>query len=232
MKHLIACFLVGILIVACAPQKTFEVSGFPLEKGTTWVYSYEAYDTSPSDPQKIIRATYQLTETIVETQAISENFVAHVKRDRKLIKADTDWMQDYASEQNEFWYVRNGQKLFQSNLPLDTSNIKTDELILDYEFPLSLRNSWCLFSPGSKGSTPPDNTGCDFVGKRAVTDQGRYETPAGNFDNCYDLVDYFNGGNIFQKLCDGVGIVFMKFDHSGSRFGFEQTLTSFTKSIP
>jgi hypothetical protein len=232
MKHLAAFFLVGMVIVACSPQKTIEVSGFPLEKGTTWVYSYEGYDASPSDPQRLIRATYQLTETIVDTQTVSENFVAHVKRERKLIQADTGWMQDFTSEQNEFWYVRNGQKLFQSNMPLDTSNIKTEELILDYEFPLTLKGNWCLLSPSGKGSTPQDNAGCDFVGKRAVTDRGRYETPAGNFENCYDLVDYFNGGNIYQKLCDGVGIVFMKFDHSGSRFGFEKTLTSYSKGTP
>jgi hypothetical protein len=231
MKYLVAFLLVGILAIACSPQQPIEVSGFPLEKGTTWVYSYEAYDTSPSGPQKIVKATYQLTETIVETQTVSQYFVAHVKRERKLINADTDWV-DLSSQPNEFWYIRDGQKLFQSNLPLDINNIKTERLILDYQFPLSLKSNWCLISEDLKSATPPDNAGCDFVGKRAVTDDGSYKTPAGNFENCYDLVDYYNGGNIFHKFCSGVGIVFMKFDHSGSRFGFEQTLTSYTKGTP
>jgi hypothetical protein len=232
MRNLIAFSLLTILLIACSAQMPIEVSGFPLEKGTTWDYSYEAYDTSPIDPQQIIKATYQFTESIVETQNVSQNFVAHVKRERKLINADTGWLQDFTGQQNEFWYVRNGQKLFQSNLPLDPGNIKTNELILDYEFPLSLKSSWCLLPDSRNSTTLQDNAGCDFVGKRAVTDRGRYETPAGRFENCYDLVDYYNGGNIFQKLCDGVGIVFMKFDHAGSRFGFEQTLIKFSKGTP
>ena len=231
MKKLLVFSLLTILLAACSTQKPINVSGFPLDKGTTWVYSYEAYDTSPSDPQKIVKATYQLKETIVETQTVSENFVAHVKQERKLINADTDWV-DLSSQPNEFWYVKNGQNLFQSNLPLDTSNINTDRLILDYRFPLSLKSNWCLISEDLKSATPQANAGCDFVGKRAVTDHGSYKTPAGNFENCYDLVDIYNGGNIFQKFCSGVGIVFIKFDHSGSRFGFEQTLTSYTKGKP
>jgi hypothetical protein len=231
MKKLLIFSLLMILLAACSAQKPIEVSGFPLENGTTWVYSYEAYDTSPSDPQQIVKATYQLTETIVETQTVSTNFVAHVKRERKLINADTDWV-DLSSQPNEFWYVKNAQKLFQSNLPLDINNIKTDQLILDYEFPLSLESSWCLLPDSRNSTAPKDNAGCDFVGKRAVTDQGRYETPAGSFENCYGLMDAYNGGNIFQKLCDGVGIVFMKFDHAGSRFGFEQTLVNYSKGTP
>jgi hypothetical protein len=70
------------------------------------------------------------------------------------------------------------------------------------------------------------------VGRREVTGYGRYEGPAGSFENCYDLTDVYNGGNILQTVCDGVGIVHMKFDHSGTRFGFEQTLVSFSTGRP
>ena len=230
MRNLIAFSLLILLLAACSAQTPIEVSGFPLEKGTTWVYSYEGYDTSPSDPHQIIKASYQLTETIIETETISSYIVAHVKRERKLIKADTGWMDNLSGQPNDFWYVRDNQQLFQSNFPLDTSNIKTSELILDYQFPLTLSQSWCLL-PDSRNNPKPI-AGCDFVGKREVTDHGKYETPAGTFDNCYDLMDVYNGGNIFQTFCDGVGIVFMKFDHAGSRFGFEQTLIRYSEGTP
>ena len=230
MKHLVVFSLVCFLFVACSSQKTIEATGFPLEEGTTWVYSYEAYDISLSDPTQIIKANYQLTDTIVKTETVSNYAVAHVRRKRELIKADAGWTQDVSNQLNEFWYVRNDQQLFQSNFPLDTNNIKLEELILDYEFPLSLSKSWCLFSDNS--NDPKEIASCDFVGKREVTDQGSYETPAGNFDNCYDLIDYYNGGNILHKFCDGIGIVFMKFDHSGTRFGFEQTLISYSQGTP
>ena len=232
MKKLILLSLVSILFTTCSPQKPIEASRFPLEKGTTWVYSYEAYDPSPSDPTQVIKAMYQLTDTIVETETVSNYVVAHVKRERELIKADAGWAQDISSPPNEFWYVRSNQRLFQSNFPLDTANINPDELILDYEFPLSIKKNWCLLPDNRKSDVSQNTAGCDFVGRREVTDQGRYETPAGNFENCYDLIDIYNGGNILQKFCDGVGIVYMKFDHVGTRFGFEQTLIRYSKGKP
>ena len=230
MKNLMILSLVGILLAACSSQNTIDASGFPLEKGTTKVYSYQSYNQSPLDPTQIVKATYELTETIVDTEMISSFFIAHVQRDLKLISADPDWTQELSSQPNEFWYVRDDQRILQSNLPLDVANINPDQLILDYEFPLKIRKNWCLL-PDSR-TDPKGIAGCDFVGRREVTNHGRYETPAGTFENCYDLMDIYNGGNILQKFCEDVGIVFMKFDHSGSLFGFEQTLIHFTKGTP
>ena len=230
MKNLIVFSIIAIVLIACSSQSPIEASGFPLEKGTTWVYSYQAYNPSPSDPTQIIKATYELTETVVDTETISNYFIAHVQRNRKLINADPDWTQEVSGEPNEFWYVRDDQQIFQSNFPLDIAKINPDQLILDYEFPLKIRENWCLL-PDSR-TDPKGIAGCNFVGRREVTDHGRYETPAGIFENCYDLMDIYNGGNILQKFCNGVGIAFMKFDHSGSRFGYEQTLIRFSKGTP
>ena len=230
MKHRIVFSLFCFLFVGCSSPKPVDVTGFPLEEETTWVYSYEVYESSLTDPMQIVKATYQLTDTIVKSEITSNYVVAHVKRERELVKADTGWMQGVSVGPNEFWYVSNDHQLFQSNSPLDMNNIKLEDLILDYEFPLSLGKSWCLFSGNS--SDPQGIADCDFVGKREVTDQGRYETQAGNFDHCYDLIDYYNGGNIFHTFCDGIGIVFMKFDHSGTRFGFEQTLILYSSGSP
>jgi hypothetical protein len=114
MKNLIVLSLIGILLAACSSQSTIDASGFPLEKGTTRVYSYQTYAPSPSDPTQIIKATYELTETVVDTETISNYFVAHVQRNRKLINADPDWTQEVSGEPNEFWYVRDDQQIFHS----------------------------------------------------------------------------------------------------------------------
>jgi hypothetical protein len=230
MKKLSFFFLLFFLIAGCSSNAPIEATGFPLDQGTTWVYAYEAYNPSPSDPTQIIKATYELTQTIVDTKTISSYVIAHVQRDRELINADDGWTQELSSQPNEFWYVRHDGQIFQSNFALDTANIHSDQLILDYEFPLSVRKSWCLM-PDSRNKAQ-EVAGCDFVGRREVTDQGSYETPAGKFENCYDLMDIYNGGNILHKFCDGVGIVFMKFDHSGTGFGFEQTLIRYFQGTP
>lgn len=230
MKYLIKLFLASVLLCACSSEKPVQASGFPLEKGTTWVYSYEAYDTSPSDPERVIRATCQLPDTVVDTETVSEYYVAHVKRDWKLVQSEPEWMWDMSSQPREFWYIRDGKRVYQSNMPIDANNIKPDELILDYEFPLSSKSGWCLLPDARQGSRGA--AGCDFVGRRQVTGNAPFDTPAGSFENCYDLVDIYNGGNILHKFCDGTGIVSMKFDHTGTKFGFEQTLTGFSKGMP
>ena len=187
MKKRIVPALACIFLAACASQSPIEASGFPLEMGTTRVYAYQAYTASPADPKQIVKATYELTETIVDTETISDYFIAHVRRDRKLLNSDPGWTQELSGQPSEFWYVRDGKQVYQSNLPLDTNNLKPDQLILDYQFPLAIRESWCLL-PDSRNSAK-EIAGCEFVGKREVTGYGAYQTPAGAFDTCYDIMD-------------------------------------------
>jgi hypothetical protein len=227
-KNLFFVFLIASFMVGCSSQKNVRLSEFSLSKGTTWVYSYETYDTSSSDPTQIAKATYQLTESIDDVKTISTYLVAHIQRYFKLITADNGWMDNVSANQpKEFWYVVNNHQVFQSNQALDDTNINIDDLSLAFEFPLSLNKSWCLAPKNS-----PDAAGCEFVGKRTVINQESYKTQTENFADCYNLIDYYNGGNIFQKFCNGVGVVSMKFDHSGSRFGFEQTLIQYSVGVP
>ncbi|HEX6269751.1 MAG TPA: hypothetical protein VFZ43_05920 [Anaerolineales bacterium] len=218
--------LIPVFIASCSSQTMMKTLDLPLEKGTTWIYSYEAYKQS-ADSDRILKATYQLTESVIEVEAISTYFVAHVKGEFELVSAEAGWPDDLSSQSNEFWYVVSDHQVLQSNQPLDPANIEIDQLILDYDFPLSVTKSWCLTTSNSKD---PDKTitGCEFVGRREVTGQATYETSAAKFDDCYDIIDYFNGGNIFQRFCNGAGVVFKKFDHSGTRFGFEQKLVGFS----
>ena len=223
-------FLLLPFAFGCTLQTTAKASSFPLNKGTTWIYSYEAYEPTTADPNQIIKATYQLTESVVETETISTYLVAHVKREDKLVNADVGWTGDLSNQPKEFWYVVNDNQVFHSNQLLDIANINFGDLILDYEFPLSVKKSWCLLPKDP--NDPNEIAACDFIGKREIVSQGPYDAPAGSFDDCYDMVDYFNGGNIFQKFCSSVGVVSIKFDHAGTRFGFEQTLLSYSVGAP
>jgi hypothetical protein len=223
-------FLIPVFVVSCYLQTTTKPLELPLEKGTTWIYSYEAYEQS-ADPTQIIKATYQLTESVVDVETISTYFVAQVKREFQLVNAEAGWPGDFSSQSNEFWYVVNDHQVLQSNQPLDPPNIEIDQLILDYDFPLSVAKTWCLTIPNPKDLNKT-TIGCEFVGKREVTSQGPYETSAGKFDDCYVMIDYWNTGNFFRRFCSGVGIVSIKFDHAGTRFGFEQTLITYSIGVP
>ncbi|HEY9152224.1 MAG TPA: hypothetical protein VIN60_05005 [Anaerolineales bacterium] len=220
--------LFAFVAVGCSSRTMATIKEFPLLKGTRWVYSYRAYQPSISNPRQIARATYQLTDTVTDTEFVSPYFIAHVQSVWKLVQSDSGWMEDFISNQpNETWYVVNGQQVFGSKQAIDIKNINTDDLLLDYDFPLVVNKNWCPMKVDFKDPTHKI-ANCQSAGKREITNQSTLETPAGKFDNCYDMVDYFNDGNFYQKFCNGVGIVSLQFDHAGTPFGFEQTLTHFS----
>src|SRR5215216_5561932 len=231
MKKLFPFYLLVFLIVSCSPKTPVESSEFPLNKGTTWTYSYEAYEPSPTDSAQVIEATYQLIETVIDTETVAPYFIAHVKREYQLADVDPVWTGDFeVSQPNEYWYVVDNNKIFESRSPIETNTTKIDGFLLDYVFPLSLSSAWCRQSSNLKAPTSNNAAACEFIGKRIVTNSGTYETSAGKFDDCYELTDYLNGGNIIHWFCTGIGIVYRRFDHAGTRFGFEETLTDY--SIP
>jgi hypothetical protein len=225
--NLVFVLLLVVLGMGCSTQAARKPPKFSLEKGTVWAYLYDAYEPS-ADPDQTMKATYRLTETVVETETKSPYFVAHVEREYTLMSADAGWNGDFSEQQKEFWYVIDADHVLRSNQPVDRVPLNVDELILDYDFPLSVAKTWCLSA--STDTTKP--TSCEFVGRREVTSQGPYEGPMGKFDDCYQVTEYWNTGNFFQTFCNGIGVVSMKFDHPGTRFGFEQTLTGYTRGTP
>ena len=221
-KRTLLLFLIAVFVAGCSWQTTKNLSEFPLHVGTTWVYAYEAYEPSASDPTQIVKATYQLTQTVIETETNSSYFVAHVTSDYQLMNADMEWRGWYVDGlSKETWYVTNGQKIFETRF-FDSKNIDEDRMILEYVFPLEMDSRWCQLQ------NPP----CQYVGWRVVTSQSSYETPIGKFDDCYHMRDIYNGGGLFQKFCVGIGVVTMKYDHIGTSFGFEQTLIDYSIGTP
>jgi len=63
MKNLTISFLFACIIARCSLKASVKTSEFPLDKGTTWVYAYETYEPIASNPNQIIKATYQVTKT-------------------------------------------------------------------------------------------------------------------------------------------------------------------------
>lgn len=224
--------VVTALVAGCSPRETINPADFPLDEGTTWVYSYEEYHQAAA-PDHILNAAYRLTESVIDAEWTSAYLVAHVKKDYELVKADIDWPGgEFTDDQLETWYLKDGSQMFESQLPVNTNHLQTDYFLLAYDFPVSIGKSWCLSRADPNDPSHKETAGCEFVGKRMVTSKGSYQTPAGRFDSCYELTDYFNTGNIIHWFCEGVGVVFRKFDHAGTRFGFEQILLSYSTGVP
>lgn len=201
---------------------------FPLAKGTTWVYSYLAYEPTTTNPTQIVTATYLFTETVIDTQTLLPYFVAHVQREERLVKAEPGWTYPKSSRPDELWYVVRGQQVYESFQPLDLSRVQTDSLFLAYDFPLATGRSWCPRTD-IEGEQVQD---CVAAGKRVVVSQEGYETPAGKFPQCYKITEDVNSGGVTRWFCHGVGVVAQRYDHAGTRFGFQQVLVSHSEGSP
>ncbi len=81
---------------------------------------------------------------------------------------------------------------------------------------------WCI-----EPLQPANASGCNEMGRRMVRSRTSYATPAGTFDECYEILDeyYVDGTEVF---CNGTGVVARKYDHAGTRFGYEDTLIHFS----
>jgi hypothetical protein len=211
------------------PYPGSTLDAFPLAKGTKWIYSYKAYQPKPTDPTQITQATFYFKELVFETQLLPGYYVAHVHHTESLIQADPDWIYSAAGLPVDYWYLVRGAEVFENGEPLDLSHIQPGDLLLDYVFPLAVGNSWCPFKYQAGQRIDPN---CTYAGETTVAGETNFDTPAGNFKDCYELTNFYNSGGVTTWLCSGVGIVAEKYDHAGSRFGFQQTLIQFSKGSP
>jgi len=233
MKKLLFSILVFMFASGCAAQPTTRaLDQFNMNKGAARVYYYQSYQPSGTDPTKTIKATFQLSETVVDRQVVPSYVIAHVQRELKLINADLGWPTNTADQTGDIWYVFSGHQVYSQKTAIDVNHILLSELTLSYDFPLSVGKNWCPLQYDPKDSSHTKITDCRLSGEREVISHGDFMSMAGTFNDCYDMIDHFNGGSIFQKFCTGVGVVSLQFDHMGTKFGFSQSLSSYLIGTP
>jgi len=220
MRGFIIAIGLALILSACSASSTSGLSEFPLAKGTTWVYAYETYEPGANDSNQTVKATYQITETVTDIAANSKYYIAHVQRQIVLFNADQGWTGTFFNVADEFWYVVDQRRVYQSEQPVDIANITFDKMGNIFDFPLELKKTWCSGNPAS---------GCEGMGERQVTNVGSYASLSENFDDCYELIDSYNSGGVIQWFCKGVGVVSISYDHLGTPLGFSQKLIRFEK---
>ncbi len=232
--------LCAVLLTACQSGKnnfTASLKAFPLARGTSWTYNNTGYAQSANDPNSMIKGTAQIVESVVDIQSQSSFFIAHIQGSKTMLKADPGWQENgtFALGNYEYWYIVNksGQVFLSTDRP-DPQNILTDQLLLEYQFPMAKGSTWCPNKQQKTDLTPRVETPvpCATAGMREVEGEESYTTQAGKFDHCYRMVDVYNSGGVTQWLCDGVGMVAQTYAHAGSQFGFTQELIKFSPGKP
>ena len=193
------------------------LGGFPFPIGTTWVYLRVQYDQVPGSPSETITATNRITETVVRVEGNAPSQEYLHRQTATLVSAPPGWQDNSANFDWELWYRFEGSQVFSSPEGYRQSSM------LVYDFPFTVGNSWCPEQP-----PPSYNPGCGSMGGRTVQNRTSYTTPVGSFDDCYEISQDINSGGTTEWFCNGIGVVARKYDHSGTRFGFQDTLVGFS----
>jgi hypothetical protein len=191
---------------------------FPLAPASTWIYEYRAYT---EDQQ----ATWVVTETIVAAEERDGLLVAEVERLIRLQEGQPGDSLITPPEDGISWYILRGADLFRQYGALDSGDILKNAR-LEMVFPPESVPCWPLddaLGPLERGAS-----GCRSVSSSLPV----YETRAGTFENCVELLTPYLSGSILTVFCPNVGFMAEKYDHFGSSFGYEFVLTGYSLPLP
>lgn len=207
---------------------------FPLKEGARWVYRQDAYETIPNDalPQRAdrtITATVLITDTVVETQTHAQYYAARVVRETTIVTTSLplealgeDGKAYFASTEPDVkWYVFDSDRIHIATEPLLWEAI--DQSFLAYRLPL--KTGACWYPNLGQDCDPNEPLAPE---SRGVQRAPRQRLPAGDFDICFAIYDFYNSGPLIHRVCEGVGIVGEDYDHSGTPFGSHSQLIAFT----
>jgi hypothetical protein len=169
-----------------------------------------------------------VTEQVVEVKTVGADYFARVHQKTTQTSADAEWRDEAGGPpaERDTWLIYHDHQVFSADaLPADLDAIAYESLTLEYQFPLRTEAQWCPAGAGDGSQASP----CEYAGMRVVQGQGPQQTQVGDFAECYQIGDMFNGGPVLQTFCPGVGVVERRYDHMGTRSGYLRTLTAFSK---
>jgi hypothetical protein len=187
---------------AGTPDMAALLKEFPLNKGTSWTWNNTGYAQANNDPSKIIHGTSRIVETVADTLISPPFFVAHIQGSKTMLSADPGWQENgtFGLGNYDYWYILRDGQVYLSYTRPDPTKFQADQLLLEYQFPMYMGASWCPDkrtdkSPATLAETPFP---CEYAGMRAIENVEYVQTPAGRFEHCYRMTDFYNSGGVRQ----------------------------------
>jgi len=202
---------------------------FPLALGNTWVYSGTFYQGF--NPTTILTATYTATERVVDVlhSELEPYTIFQIARYEDLVFCPEEWQErsenwcaSLASDEPEYyWYVVDGRTVYRQQrlevYRLHERGIK--ELVL----PLAEGEQWYLSAAMAEANP---NYEVDSM-LRHVEQRAPREVPAGDFGECFRMVEVIGGNYNEMWVCTEIGIVERATDHRGTPFGEHEVLIDY-----
>lgn len=200
----------------------------PLEAGTSWVYTDEAY----SGDGKII---WRVVDTITDNLVRPPLFAARIQREVTLMSGAPSAGFINPPLNAVYWYLVRGNQIYRQDvdLPAGLKWDGLDGLTLEFVLPINSKTACWYPDPGQRQSASASVTpAAGSPGCRSAGAATTLKFPAGTLDNCHLLVTSYNNGSEKMTFCDGVGIAERSFDHYGSAYGDHFILTGYLAQTP
>jgi hypothetical protein len=186
---------------------------FPLYVGSAWVYDYLGFE----DDQEI---SWQIVETVVETQIVDGYYAAKLQRTVEVVSGDADEASLMAPKAGVFWYLVDGGRVYRFGRTLNTD---LSAAWLEFVYP---------FPQDGEGWYPDPDRRLDgnqsAAGLRIASVPFEQMLPTGNLHTCYNLATRYPEGVVEQLFCEGVGFVFGESKYEEESLGYWFELLAFS----
>ena len=196
---------------------------FPLETGSTWVYTEEAYSGDE-------KATWRVVDTVTDNLVRSSLFAARVQREVTLLSGIPSAHFIHPPTNEVFWYLVDGKAIYRQDVdqPAGLAWDGLDRLTLEWVLPLSAQAPCWFPDPSQRQAMPvPGASGCRTAGAEMSL-----KSPAGAFNHCHPVMTNDSYGSDKLIFCDGVGIASHTYDRQDHSFGEQLLLTGYLVQSP
>ena len=200
----------GITPSAATAQTLLD---YPLAAGNSWVYRYEGHTGNQ-------KAAWKVSDTVVEVQMHGAYYAARIQSEVALLEGNPGADFINPPQAHTFWYVVDGPAVYRMEDPLDWTAVRAGWLEL--QFPLPQANCWYP-DAAQRAQSPAGN----LPGCRSASGPSALDTPAGHFENCFQVITAYNDGNFLYTFCRGIGFVASDYQHTGTDFGSHVVLSGY-----
>lgn len=185
---------------------------YPLWIGSSWVYDYLGYDQARE-------VRWRVVETVVNTRVVEGYYTVEVARTAELQEGAPEVGFPSAPEAGTFWYLLAEDHLYRLDA-LDALDL--DRAWLELVLPLPAAGEVWYPDPALRGLAEPA-----AYGSRSASELFQKALPMGGTYSCANIATREENGITEGTFCEGVGFVYLEFNHDEQAFGYRSELVGF-----
>lgn len=190
---------------------------FPLYTGSAWVYHYTAYAEEATAEMRVV-------DTLVDVGEWQGSYFAQINRQTEIITGSENLYYLSIPMNGVYFWIVQENRIY---LAVGTLPQNLNDAMLAYQMPLAAGDAWVSETWADNLDCEINQAACRFV-LEPETVTLLSDAPAA----CIVIANPYLSGVVYETFCDGVGVFGGKYDHNGSSFGYQFTLSAYSLQQP